>query len=101
MFIPRLYDSVIQTIEERIANWTLLPLENGEDLQVLRYQKGQKYEAHWDYFDDKTEGGMPDGQRYATLLTFLSSVEEGGETCFPNAIYIDEERQKPKVRGSY
>lgn len=34
-------------IEERIAAWTLLPVGNGEGLQVLRYRNGQKYDAHW------------------------------------------------------
>jgi hypothetical protein len=34
-------------IEERIAAWTLLPVHNGEGLQVLRYGPGQKYDAHW------------------------------------------------------
>jgi prolyl 4-hydroxylase len=34
-------------IEERIAAWTLLPVGNGEGLQVLRYQKDQKYEVRW------------------------------------------------------
>jgi hypothetical protein len=32
-------------IEERIARWTLLPVENGEGLQVLRYNHKQKYDA--------------------------------------------------------
>lgn len=34
-------------VEKRIAAWSLLPVENGEGLQVLRYQNGQKYEPHW------------------------------------------------------
>lgn len=34
-------------IEERIAAWTLLPVHNGEGLQVLRYGPGQRYDAHW------------------------------------------------------
>jgi prolyl 4-hydroxylase len=34
-------------IERRIAAWTLLPVGNGEGLQVLRYHKSQKYDAHW------------------------------------------------------
>jgi hypothetical protein len=32
-------------VEERIAKWSLMPVGNGEGLQVLRYQNGQKYEA--------------------------------------------------------
>jgi hypothetical protein len=34
-------------IEERISAWTLLPVHNGEGLQVLRYGPGQRYDAHW------------------------------------------------------
>lgn len=34
-------------IEERIAAWTLLPVENGEPTQVLRYANGEKYDPHW------------------------------------------------------
>lgn len=34
-------------VEERIAAWTMLPAQNGEGLQVLRYENTQKYDAHW------------------------------------------------------
>lgn len=34
-------------VEERIAAWTLLPVTNGEGLQVLRYENSQKYEPHF------------------------------------------------------
>lgn len=30
-----------------MAAWTLLPVHNGEGLQVLRYENTQKYEPHW------------------------------------------------------
>ncbi len=33
-------------IEQRIARWTLLPVGNGEGLQVLRYGRGQQYGEH-------------------------------------------------------
>ncbi|KAE8820112.1 Prolyl 4-hydroxylase subunit alpha-1 [Hordeum vulgare] len=55
----------------------IAPGEHGEGLQVLHYEVGQKYESHFHYFLD--------GQRMATILMYLSDVEEGGETIFPDA----------------
>lgn len=44
--------------------------EHGEGLQILHYEVGQKYDAHYDYFLDEfnTKNG---GQRIATLLMYL------------------------------
>lgn len=83
-FLPRGRDKIIRNIEKRIADFTFLPVEHGESLQVLHYEVGQKYEAHYDYFLDEfnTVNG---GQRIATVLMYLSDVEEGGETVFPSA----------------
>lgn len=58
--------------------------ENGEDLQVLRYEHGQKYDAHFDYFHDKVNIARG-GHRIATVLMYLSNVTKGGETVFPDA----------------
>uniref|UniRef100_A0ACD5Z468 Uncharacterized protein n=2 Tax=Avena sativa TaxID=4498 RepID=A0ACD5Z468_AVESA len=84
MFLQRGRDKVIRAIERRIADYTFIPAENGEGLQVLHYEVGQKYEPHFDYFLDEfnTKNG---GQRMATILMYLSDVEEGGETIFPDA----------------
>ncbi|KAM0844400.1 hypothetical protein ACQ4PT_057076 [Festuca glaucescens] len=83
-FLRRGQDKIIRTIEKRISDFTFVPVENGEGLQVLHYEVGQKYEPHFDYFHDdvNTKNG---GQRIATLLMYLSDVEEGGETVFPSA----------------
>lgn len=83
-FLPRGRDKTIRTIEKRIADFTFIPVEHGEGLQVLHYEVGQKYEPHFDYFLDEfnTVNG---GQRIATVLMYLSDVEEGGETVFPSA----------------
>ncbi|KAL6504795.1 putative prolyl 4-hydroxylase 3 [Orobanche hederae] len=80
----RVRDKVIANIEQRIADYTFVPADHGEDLQVLHYEEGQKYEPHYDYIPDvfNTKNG---GQRIATLLMYLSDVEEGGETVFPTA----------------
>ncbi|KAL6591548.1 hypothetical protein ACP70R_050051 [Stipagrostis hirtigluma subsp. patula] len=84
MFLQRGRDKVIRAIEKRIADYTFIPAEHGEGLQVLHYEVGQKYEPHFDYFLDEynTKNG---GQRMATMLMYLSDVEEGGETIFPDA----------------
>jgi hypothetical protein len=71
--------------------------ENGEDIQVLRYEHGQKYDPHFDYFADKVNIARG-GHRVATVLMYLTNVTKGGETVFPNAevclvsnvhVYID------------
>ncbi|KAH0971045.1 hypothetical protein GBA52_023201 [Prunus armeniaca] len=83
-FLQRGRDKIIRNIEKRIANFTFLPVEHGEGLQVLHYEVGQKYEPHYDYFQDEFNTGNG-GQRIATVLMYLSDVEEGGETVFPAA----------------
>ncbi|XP_059632622.1 probable prolyl 4-hydroxylase 4 isoform X2 [Cornus florida] len=84
MFIKKAKDPIVAGIEDKIAHWTFLPKENGEDMQVLRYEHGQKYEPHYDYFADKVNIARG-GHRYATVLMYLSDVGKGGETVFPSA----------------
>lgn len=84
MFIDKGHDEIIKRIEERIATWTFLPKENGEALQVLKYEHGEKYEPHYDFFQDKVNSALG-GHRVATVLMYLSNVTKGGETVFPNS----------------
>jgi len=53
-------------------------------MQVLDYKNGEKYEPHFDFFHDKANQRLG-GHRVATVLMYLSNVEKGGETIFPNA----------------
>jgi hypothetical protein len=59
-----------------------------EDLQVARYEPGQRYEGHFDGADphepDATHFFGGGGQRVATLLIYLNSLpqEDGGATNF-------------------
>jgi prolyl 4-hydroxylase len=84
MFLGRGQDPVIAAIEDRIALHTAIPASHGEGLQVLHYAPGELYEPHFDSFHDQhsTKNG---GQRIATMLMYLSDVEEGGETVFPSS----------------
>ncbi|XP_057865540.2 probable prolyl 4-hydroxylase 7 [Cryptomeria japonica] len=89
MFLSKGQDEIVARIEERIAAWTFLPKENGEAMQILHYENGQKYEPH---FDDKLNQAMG-GHRIATVLMYLSDVVKWGETVFPNA---ESKQSQPK-----
>ena len=82
-------DKVVRKIYKRIAQATKIPEKNGESAQILYYQVGAEYRPHYDYFDPSTTGGLTHlargGQRIATFLVYLNTVEEGGETIFPRA----------------
>ncbi|XP_057959489.1 prolyl 4-hydroxylase 1 [Malania oleifera] len=73
---------MVQAIEKRISVYSQIPVENGELIQVLRYEKNQFYKPHHDYFSD-TFNLKRGGQRIATMLMYLSDNVEGGETYFP------------------
>ncbi|VVA96717.1 unnamed protein product [Arabis nemorensis] len=77
-------DEVVEKIEKRISDVTFIPLEYGEGLQVLHYQVGQKYEPRYDYVIDEFKS-KTGGQRIATVVMYLSDVDDGGETVFPAA----------------
>jgi len=84
MFLSKAQDEIVANIEDRIAAWTFLPADNGEAIQILHYEHGQKYEPHFDFFHDKINQAMG-GHRIATVLMYLSDVVKGGETVFPNS----------------
>ena len=63
---------MIKGIERRISYVTHIPEVNGEGLQILHYEDGQKYEAHHDFFHDKFNSRPENGgQRIATVLMYL------------------------------
>lgn len=79
-------DPMVQMVEERIANITYFPKDHAEYLYLIRYQHGQEYKSHYDFFSHAPSVPPEDlipGQRSATFLMYLTDVEEGGETIFP------------------
>lgn len=75
-------------LRQLVIDFTGLPREHQENIQVLRYEPGQEYRAHqdfWhpgtDYYDDQMARG---GQRAWTVMLYLNEVSEGGGTRFPD-----------------
>jgi len=89
MFLKRGQNDLVTCIEQRISNLTGLPVENGEGIQILRYDVGQEYRKHYDYFNPERETTphhiKRGGQRIATLLMYLNTPDGGGATTFPHA----------------
>lgn len=82
------HDEFISRLDRRMMLLTQHPVEHFEGLQVMRYQPGGEYKAHFDYFPLEQKGAaahmVRGGQRVATLLMYLQAPEEGGETEFPD-----------------
>jgi prolyl 4-hydroxylase len=113
MFFDRAENALCQRIEARIAALLNWPVENGEGIQVLRYQPGAEYKPHYDYFDP-AHAGTPSilkrgGQRVATLVMYLNDPLVGGGTTFPdvhlevapvkgNAVFFSYDRAHPVSR---
>ena len=75
-------DSLAKSVMERMAMVTGVPSDNSEYLQLLRYENGQFYQSHNDYIPHQVN--RPCGVRILTFYLYLSDVEEGGGTNFPN-----------------
>ena len=74
-------DPIVKSVVERCISRTDRPIENCEQLQVLRYKEGGHYNPHQDvFYQDKNK-------RLYTFIIALNDEYEGGETAFP---YLDE-----------
>ena len=84
-------DSVVRVMEERVARMTGWPADALEPCSVIRYEPGEEYQPHVDYFtteqmeQDRLDGRDYGGQRVATFLVYLRVPEAGGETVYEQA----------------
>lgn len=80
-------DPIVKSVVERCISRTDRPIENCEQLQVLRYKPGGHYQPHQDvFYEDKNK-------RIHTFILALNDEYEGGETSFPNI------KEKYKLRA--
>ncbi|NWI17758.1 P4HA3 hydroxylase, partial [Crypturellus soui] len=82
-------DPAVAALERRIAAVTGLDVRApyAEYLQVVNYGLGGHYEPHFDHATSRKSPlyRMNSGNRIATVMVYLSSVEAGGSTAFVHA----------------
>ncbi|KAM8821601.1 prolyl 4-hydroxylase subunit alpha-3 [Eudromia elegans] len=82
-------DPAVAALERRIAAVTGLDVRApyAEYLQVVNYGLGGHYEPHFDHATSRKSPlyRMNSGNRIATVMIYLSSVEAGGSTAFIHA----------------
>ena len=82
----------IERCSKQVEKLTGLPVEHQEEWQVLRYEPGQQYTAHFDACNKEeqkynecvaNEVNEGWGKRAYTFFIYLNDVDGGGETNFP------------------
>ncbi|XP_068187480.1 prolyl 4-hydroxylase subunit alpha-2-like isoform X6 [Antennarius striatus] len=78
-------DPVIARVNQRIEDISGLTVDTAELLQVANYGVGGQYEPHYDFSRRPLDSNLKiDGNRLATFLNYMSDVEAGGATVFPD-----------------
>ncbi|XP_033037202.1 prolyl 4-hydroxylase subunit alpha-2 isoform X5 [Trachypithecus francoisi] len=80
-------DPVVARVNRRMQHITGLTVKTAELLQVANYGLGGQYEPHFDFSrnDERhTFKHLGTGNRVATFLNYMSDVEAGGATVFPD-----------------
>ena len=79
-------DPFVAQIDTQLCDLAGIQTEFGEPLQGQRYEVGQEFKAHTDYFEptgaDYAEHTTQSGQRTWTIMAYLNGVEAGGGTRF-------------------
>lgn len=77
----------VETVNQRIEAVTGLDVSTAEELQIANYGLGGHYEPHYDFARKEEKDAFKSlgtGNRIATFLTYMSDIEAGGATVFPN-----------------
>jgi prolyl 4-hydroxylase len=78
-------DNIIKRIEDDACAYVGLDTHYLEPMQVVVYEKGQKFNPHYDFFNPNTSDIKYRGNRNKTILVYLNDIKEefGGATVFP------------------
>ena len=82
-------DTVVNNVLSKIAEELKLDLSLAEGIQGQRYEVGQYFKPHQDWFSGKAieKHCKGRGNRSHTLMIYLNEDFEGGKTNFPNIYY--------------
>ncbi|KAH8382956.1 hypothetical protein KR009_005997 [Drosophila setifemur] len=84
-WFPDSFSPLTLRLNARIADMTGFKLMGSEMLQLMNYGLGGHYDKHYDFFNmTNSNTTQINGDRIATVLFYLSDVEQGGATVFPN-----------------
>lgn len=89
-------DPLVAALDAKLTWISGIHPSHGEPLQGQRYDLGQEFKAHTDYFEpggaDFDTYCATSGQRTWTFMIYLNNVKAGGGTQFPciNKIYQPE-----------
>ncbi|XP_052835127.1 uncharacterized protein LOC128251909 [Drosophila gunungcola] len=92
-WVKKELNKLTRRITRRIRDMTGLDLTDSEKFQIINYGIGGHYNMHKDYFNitttHPTKNSMSEflGNRLATVLFYLTDVEQGGATVFPASGY--------------
>ena len=77
-------DKLVKEIEDSACDYVGLNTHYLEPMQVVVYEKGQKFNEHYDFFGEDSQDLHVRGNRNKTILVYLNDipVEEGGATLF-------------------
>ncbi|XP_070137453.1 prolyl 4-hydroxylase subunit alpha-2 isoform X2 [Drosophila bipectinata] len=82
-WFPDSYNSLTLRLNARINDMTGFDLSGSEMLQLMNYGLGGHYDRHYDFFNTTQNSSALTGDRIATVLFYMSDVEQGGATVFP------------------
>lgn len=79
-------DPTVESLHKKIAKYLGLNIKKGESLQGQRYEVGQYFRDHQDYFkgDSYERNCLASGNRTYTFMLYLNHNFEGGTTNFPH-----------------
>ena len=79
-------DPTVSSLHHKIAKYLGVNLRKGESLQGQRYEKGQYFNGHVDYFSGEQydKNCLSSGNRTYTFMLYLNDSFDGGTTNFPH-----------------